>query len=120
MSVIGSYCGLIQNVLYASLYAISIAGSHCGLIQNVLDSRADVAAVDCNALHGFLRQHPNHADDITVINSFGPLPTYPIVFNSKMPGESRVYCEIINICCTFNFMYFVDRTIQEFKIPRKN
>jgi len=29
------------------------------------------------------------------------------------------YCEIINIRWTFNFVYFVDRAIYEFKIPMK-
>ncbi|WAR01314.1 hypothetical protein MAR_007872 [Mya arenaria] len=55
-----------------------LSGSHIGLIKSVLDGRVDVAAVDSNALHGFLTQHPNHVDDVHVINSFGPLPTYPI------------------------------------------
>ncbi|XP_053374947.1 uncharacterized protein LOC123533623 [Mercenaria mercenaria] len=60
------------------------SGSHLASIRSVLDSDVDVAAVDSNVLAGFLRSHPNFKDDLHVISSLGPLPTYAIVFNTRL------------------------------------
>ncbi|XP_060561634.1 uncharacterized protein LOC132721365 [Ruditapes philippinarum] len=65
------------------------SGSHLASIKNVLDSQVDVAAVDSNVLAGFLRAHPYYKDDLCVITSLGPLPTYPIVLNTRLSGEVR-------------------------------
>ncbi|XP_052228447.1 uncharacterized protein LOC127842769 isoform X2 [Dreissena polymorpha] len=64
-------------------------GSHIGLINSVLANRVDVASVDSNALFNFLKTNPSHKDDLQVITSFGPLPTYPIVLNSRMPDALK-------------------------------
>ena len=62
-------------------------GSHIGSIECVLEHRTTAAAVDSNVLCNFLNKYPHQRDHLHVLTSFGPLPTYPIVFNSKLPGK---------------------------------
>lgn len=64
-------------------------GSHLASICGVLDSRVDIAAVDSNVLSSFLTANPQHKSDILVIESLGPLPSYPIVLNSKLSDKLK-------------------------------
>ena len=66
-------------------------GSHLSSIQNVLDGRVEVASIDSNALKGYFLQHPEKQADLKVLLSLGPLPTYPIVFNSRLPGKHSLH-----------------------------
>ncbi|KAL4224358.1 hypothetical protein ACF0H5_017812 [Mactra antiquata] len=65
------------------------SGSHLASIDAVLDSRVDVAAVNSNVLSGFLRTRPQLKDDLCILTSLGPLPTYPIVLNTRLPESVR-------------------------------
>ena len=53
----------------------------------ILNGRADAAAIDSNAMTGFKLEHPEHADSFHTVMTLGPCPIYPIVFNSRLPGE---------------------------------
>ena len=70
-------------------------GSHIGSIECVLEHRTTAAAVDSNVLCNFLNKYPHQRDHLHVLTSFGPLPTYPIVFNSKLPGKTSLIIQTI-------------------------
>lgn len=81
---------LKKNGFDASFFGhVFETGSHLATIQSVIDSKVDVAAVDSNVLAGFLQSYPNHKDDIKVITSLGPLPTYATVFNTRLSEKLR-------------------------------
>ncbi|KAJ8311993.1 hypothetical protein KUTeg_009366 [Tegillarca granosa] len=65
------------------------SGSHLNSIQLVLDQKVSAAAIDSNTMAMFLASHPEYKNNIKVLCSFGPLPMYPIVFNSKLPDELK-------------------------------
>lgn len=64
-------------------------GSHLASIQSVLDNRVTAAAVDSNVLFNYLAKIPGQKEHLQLFTSFGPLPTYPIVFNSRLPAELK-------------------------------
>ncbi|ESO97728.1 hypothetical protein LOTGIDRAFT_208867 [Lottia gigantea] len=68
---------------------ILCSGSHLKSIEMVLDGTVDAAAIDSNTLSAYLKSHPHLKDRITIITSFGPMPVYPVVFNSRLPGELK-------------------------------
>jgi ABC-type phosphate/phosphonate transport system substrate-binding protein len=53
----------------------------------VLDRKADFAAIDSNSLQYYLLEHPEVKKNLKVLTSFGPMPIYPVVFNSRLPGK---------------------------------
>ncbi|KAK6184478.1 hypothetical protein SNE40_006946 [Patella caerulea] len=65
------------------------SGGHLKSIDMVLDHTVDAAAIDSNTLTAYFRNKPHMKDRLTTITSFGPLPIYPIVFNSRLPGEVK-------------------------------
>lgn len=70
----------------------------------ILDHTVDAAAIDSNTWAAYQRQFPERASSLVKLTSFGPMPVYPMVFNSRLQGMwNRVY--IIWI------IYFVWRTV---------
>ncbi|XP_033747530.1 uncharacterized protein LOC117332650 [Pecten maximus] len=65
------------------------SGSHLKSIQMVLNKTALSASVDSTILHNYLQQNPQHKENLTVLKSFGPLPIYPVVFNSRLPDDLK-------------------------------
>ncbi|XP_060071005.1 uncharacterized protein LOC132550920 [Ylistrum balloti] len=65
------------------------SGSHLNSIQMVLNKTAESAAVDSTVLYNYLKQNPQHHEKITVLKSFGPLPIYPVVLNSRLPDDLK-------------------------------
>ncbi|XP_069135816.1 uncharacterized protein [Argopecten irradians] len=65
------------------------SGSPLKSIQMVLNKTASSAAVDSTVLYNYLQQNPQHKENITVLKSFGPLPIYPVVFNSQLPDDMK-------------------------------
>lgn len=65
------------------------SGSHLNSIRMILDSKADVAAVDSNVLQYYLKQNPQNSENLSVLTSFGPLPVYPIIFNSRLSMDFK-------------------------------
>lgn len=53
----------------------------------ILDNQADVAAIDSNVLKFYLQQNPQDEENLTTVTSLGPMPIYPIVFNSRLSGK---------------------------------
>lgn len=53
----------------------------------ILDNKADVAAIDSNVLKFYLQQNPQDEENLSTVTSLGPMPIYPIVFNSRLSGK---------------------------------
>ncbi|GFQ98316.1 uncharacterized protein TNCT_469761 [Trichonephila clavata] len=73
---IGENSSFFGNILYS--------GSHLDSIKMVIGKKVDAAAVDANCLAFFLERNSHLADEIKVLTSWGPLPPYPFVVNSKL------------------------------------
>lgn len=52
----------------------------------VRDFRVEAAAVDSTVLAGYLQEHEDHQEKFTSVESLGPLPIYPFLFNSRLSG----------------------------------
>ncbi|KAI8782841.1 hypothetical protein BgiMline_027779 [Biomphalaria glabrata] len=65
------------------------SGSHLNSIKMVRDFSITAAAVDSVVLAGYLKDHEDHADVFTSIETLGPLPIYPCVFNSQLPESIK-------------------------------
>lgn len=65
------------------------SGSHLNSIQMVLENRVDATAIDSNVLIQYLLEHPEHRKEVHVLCSWGPLPIYPIVINSRLPDDTK-------------------------------
>uniref|UniRef100_A0A1B6KMP1 Uncharacterized protein n=1 Tax=Graphocephala atropunctata TaxID=36148 RepID=A0A1B6KMP1_9HEMI len=65
------------------------SGSHLASVQMVLQKQAEAAAVDSNTL-AYNKVHlQDRGKDLFVLDSLGPLPPYPIVVNTRLPGELK-------------------------------
>ena len=74
-------------------------GSHLKSIKMILDNKADVAAIDSNVLKFYFQQNPADQDNLSVVTSLGPMPIYPVVFNSRLSGKiSHQHCPITSSC----------------------
>lgn len=66
---------------------ISESGSHWASAQMVLSKQAEWAAVDSTTLLYSKKYMQDGGKDITILETLGRLPPYPIVINSKLPGR---------------------------------
>ncbi len=64
-------------------------GSHQRSLQMVLNRQADASAIDSTVLETELRHHPALADQIRVIDTFGPNPMPPWVIRREVPAGVR-------------------------------
>lgn len=53
----------------------------------VLSKQAEAAAIDANTFSYNKKYLQDGGKDIIVLDSVGPLPPYPIVVNSRLPGK---------------------------------
>lgn len=67
-------------------------GSHFRSIQAVLERSVDAAAIDSTVLAGALRQRPELAGRLRVLDSWGPFPVQPVVVRSELgsPWAARI------------------------------
>ncbi|XP_064459212.1 uncharacterized protein LOC135369652 [Ornithodoros turicata] len=65
------------------------AHSHLDSLYMILDQQVDAAAVDANCLALFLDRNPAYKEKLVVIDSWGPLPPYPIVMKKELPEELK-------------------------------
>ena len=61
------------------------SGSHLDSIRMVADREADAATIDSNVLWMRLKEEPELADEVRVIDSWGPFPVQPVVVRSGLP-----------------------------------
>ncbi len=60
------------------------SGSHLDSIRMVADHEADAATIDSNVLWMHLKERPEIADLVRVIDSWGPFPVQPVVVRSGL------------------------------------
>jgi len=65
------------------------AGFHQKSIQLVLDGAVDASAIDSQVLAIELRDHPNWASQLRVIDSLGPSSIQPVVVARHVPPATR-------------------------------
>ena len=65
------------------------AGYHSRALRMVADGRADGAAIDCQVLAVELREHPELAERLRVVESLGPAPIQPVVVRSDLDPELK-------------------------------
>ncbi|GAB6033535.1 hypothetical protein CHUAL_013409 [Chamberlinius hualienensis] len=75
------------------------SGSHINSIEMVLHKQADAAAVDSSCLAIYTARHPEIKNEIYQLLSWGPLPSLPIVVNTRLPDEiqSRIVTALLNM-----------------------
>lgn len=65
------------------------SGSHHKSVNMVLSGVVDGAAVDSNCLRQMIIENPDLKNKLKVVCSWGPLPIYPIVLNSRLPAAVK-------------------------------
>ncbi|KAK3595763.1 hypothetical protein CHS0354_025395 [Potamilus streckersoni] len=68
---------------------ILVSGSHLNSIKMVLDHAVDAASIDSSVLAAYFNQHPDQQKKLVVLTSLGPCPSYPIVFNTRLPDDLK-------------------------------
>lgn len=78
-----------ENAVLNCLFRSVDSGSHLGSIQMVASKQADMAAVDSNVLAHALTENPALKNDIYVFESYGPLPTYPLMVRASLSAQHK-------------------------------
>lgn len=65
------------------------SGSHVNSIQMLLDRKVDATCVDSTSLALYLDKHSEARNSIYRVASWGPLPSYPILINSRLPEDFK-------------------------------
>ncbi|XP_025089947.1 uncharacterized protein LOC112561596 isoform X2 [Pomacea canaliculata] len=65
------------------------SGSHHKSLRMILDHTVDAAAIDSNTWAVYQRQFPERASNLVKLTSFGPMPVYPMVFNSRLQAKLK-------------------------------
>ncbi len=65
------------------------SGSHQKSIQLVLDGQADASGIDGTVLELELKQRPELAPALRVVESIGPCPIPPVVVGSRLPEAEK-------------------------------
>ena len=65
------------------------AGAHARSIRMVAAGEVDASAIDCHCLAFELREHPELADQIRVIDVLGPSTIQPVVIDSAAPASLK-------------------------------
>lgn len=72
------------NVFFSE---VSVSGSHRASLEMVASGAADASAIDSNALALRLRENPELAGKLRVIETWGPLPIQPILASIEIPAK---------------------------------
>ncbi|XP_071546507.1 uncharacterized protein [Panulirus ornatus] len=68
---------------------IQASGNHMKSIEMVVAKRAEVTAVDSLSLANYLTLHFYQTPELYLQESWGPLPPYPILVNSKLSEDKK-------------------------------
>lgn len=92
------------------------SGSHLASINMVKEHSVIASGVDSIVLTEYLREHPEDANKITRIASLGPLPVFPLLFNSKL--SDKVKKEIVNALLTIESKPLWTSRLQDFGVVK--
>lgn len=87
---------------------ISESGSHLASAHMVVTKQAEWAAVDSTVLLYPKKYMQDGGKDITILETLGRLPPYPIVVNKKLPG---IYEYMLYFLSTYYSMIVWDHYI---------
>jgi phosphonate transport system substrate-binding protein len=65
------------------------AGYHQRALRMVAEGEVDGAAIDCQVLAVELREHPELADKVRIVDSLGPGPIQPVVVRAGLDPEVK-------------------------------
>lgn len=65
------------------------SGFHQRSLRMVAAGEIDASAIDCQVLQIELRDHPELAAQIRIIDALGPSPIQPVVANTRLPESLR-------------------------------
>jgi phosphonate transport system substrate-binding protein len=65
------------------------AGYHQRALRMVADGEVDGAAIDCQVLAVELREHPQLAEQVRIVDSLGPGPIQPVVVRAGLDPEVK-------------------------------
>jgi phosphonate transport system substrate-binding protein len=65
------------------------SGSHMGSIQQVLQGKADSAVIDHTLFDYWVKNNPDAADRLRVIERLGPFPMPPLLISERVPEELK-------------------------------
>jgi phosphonate transport system substrate-binding protein len=69
---------------------VTAAGSHHAALRMVAGGEVDGSAIDCQVLAVELRDHPELAERVRIVDSLGPAPIQPVVVRTGLdPGLKR-------------------------------
>jgi phosphonate transport system substrate-binding protein len=74
------------------------AGRHDRAIQLVAAGAVDAAAIDSHHLETYLRQHPELAPALRVIDTLGPSPIQPVLVRRSLPRRTREELRAALLC----------------------
>lgn len=66
-----------------------VLNSHLQMIKYVVNQKAHAAAVDSVALSLYLNKHGKDEQDVSMFESWGPLPPHPIVLRKNLPTQFK-------------------------------
>jgi|SRR5437879_4068856 len=89
------------------------AGSHRRALRMVASGEIDGSAIDCQVLAVELRDHPELADRLRVVDSLGPAPIQPVVVRAGLdPGVKReLQARLLGLRGEVLERYFVERFV---------
>ena len=63
-----------------------MSGSNVNSLARLLAFSSEATCIDSNSLAAYKQKFPERSENLHVMASLGPMPAYPIVFNSKLSG----------------------------------
>jgi len=87
------------------------AGSHRRALRMVAGGQVDGSAIDCQVLAVELRDHPELAERVRIIESLGPAPIQPVVVRAGLdPGLKRdLQARVLGLSGEVLERFFVER-----------
>lgn len=104
--------------------------SHLDSVKMILSRKAHATAIDSNALSLYLKNNPEHKEELAVLTSWGPLPPYAIVARKQLSTElkERIVDTLLNmnydnegarVLSEFNVRRFAAAATDDFKVERE-
>jgi phosphonate transport system substrate-binding protein len=102
---LSGYYNLLKKLAETSEYGgffgrVCCSGSHLESMRMICRGEADVAAIDSNVLRITLQSSPKLAEQIQILESWGPFPIQPVVIRSDLSCKLkiRIRAALLAIC----------------------
>ncbi|MBJ7601549.1 PhnD/SsuA/transferrin family substrate-binding protein [Candidatus Nephthysia bennettiae] len=85
----GYWVTLAQIGNWSYFGEVVAAGYHQRALRMVAAGKVDGAAIDCQVLAVELREHPELAEQVRIVDSLGPVPIQPVVVRADLNPEVK-------------------------------